>query len=281
MGGVSIRGKLNAPFNHEDFMATLELQVNCLCLFVPDPENNVVHILMPGTKGHAGHDGHNGHAESHEHVVRMLHHSFEKEEEKLLGRPMEGWALILGPEQASADLTLLPPQGASQGGALPNLSELTGKKVPRALVGPEPGDRVAARITLRSGRVTRMASEATWEIGGHPFPLAHQVTWQMSDVDHALEWQGLNGRPNTEPKPLETLQDLEPEDDLGYKLRIFHVTREGLPPKGGILKPEVMRAHYRAFYPLLGENDPGDDLLPRIKGKHIHQVNCGGGQAAL
>ncbi|HEV7588509.1 MAG TPA: hypothetical protein VGO40_10375, partial [Longimicrobium sp.] len=197
-------------------MATLELQINCLCLFVPDKAAKVVHILMPGTNGHNGHAGHE------KHVVRMLHHSFEGTE-KLMGRGMEGWALILGADHASADTTLVPPAGTPQGGVLPNLSKITGKTVHPALLGRTPGDLVAARITLRSGGVVRLASEATWVIDGREYALAHQVTWKM-EADNLLKWEGLNGKADGDPKPLEKLEELEPEDDLRYKLRIFHVT---------------------------------------------------------
>src|ERR1041384_7267906 len=171
-------------------MATLELQVNCLCLFVTDSANKVVHILMPGTKGHGGNDGHDGHAENHAHCGRMMQRGFAGETAKSVGLGMEGWALALGPANASADTTLAPRDAASKG-QLPNLTELAGgdKKVDAALVGLEPGDRVAARITLRSGWVTRLDSEATWEIAGQSFALAHQVTWWMPDVD-GLEWKG-------------------------------------------------------------------------------------------
>lgn len=262
-------------------MASLELQFNCLCLFVPDPENRVVHVLMPATNGHPGH-------EHHEHVVRMLHKSFPGDE-KQLGRGMEGWALTLGPEEATADTSLRLPPAAFQGGELPDLSEVTEevtgikKMVDRELLGLNPGPYVAARITLRSGGVSRMASEATWRLGDRDYALAHQVTWRMSDVSHQPTWERLNGQPGVAPppSPLPTLNDLEPEDDFGIKLRIFHVTPEALPPKVGTLSPEVMQAHYRAHYVLLDENDPEPEQLPRIKGSHIEQVNCGAGQAPV
>jgi len=262
-------------------MATLELQFNCLCLFVPDPAARVVHVLMPGTNGHEGH-------EHPRHVVRMLHHSFEgktdEKEDRLYGRGMEGWALTLGPDNASADTSLLPPQGALPGGVLPDLSKITGRTLDPGLVGMNPGAGVAARITLRSGKVTRMASESTWAIGNDTIALAHQVTWRMWDVEPELKWEPLGGRPQTQtyPRPpLATLDELEPEDDLDYRLRIFHVTDDALPPRGGTLKPSEMRSHFRGFYPLLGVNDPVDELLPRILEKQIVEVNCTGGRAAL
>jgi len=262
-------------------MATLELQFNCLCLFVPVPDQKVVHVLMPATNDHAGHAGHA------KHVVRVLHKSFP-EKENVLGRGMEGWALTLGTRDAKtntfaapdANTDLSPPAGAINSGVLPDLTSLTSaaNTVAPGLRGDSPGNLVAARITLRSGKVTRIDSEATWEIKRTEFPLAHRVTWEMPGDDVMVEWRGLN---NTTPatRPFDTLDTLEPEDDLGYKLRVFHVTEDALPPKGGTLKPSVMREHYRAFFPLIGINAPGDELLPRISEKHIDQVNCGAGQA--
>jgi hypothetical protein len=268
-------------------MATLELQFNCLCLFVPDPYNHAVHVLMPATNGQAGHDdhaaqpGHAGHAGSHKHVVRMLHHGFDGDE-RLKGRSMDGWALTLGSADEPLNSDLVAPAGAPRPAALPNLSDITGNPVRRALLGPNPGPRVAARITLYSGKVSRMASEARWEIDGKGFPIAHQVTWKLEvDPGTELTWERLNGGAQADARPpLAKLKDLEPEDDLGYKLRIFHVTEKALPPRGGTLKPSEMRAHYSTFYPLVGEDYPPDKLLPRITEKHIDRVNCGSGQGS-
>lgn len=263
-------------------MASLELQFNCLCLFVTDPDEEVVHVLMPATSGHAGHA-------HHEHVVRIIHKSFPGDQNQV-GRGMEGWALTLGPDEASAERDLVPPPGAFQGGELPDLTEITkegpddpGKTVDRALVGLNPGNKVAARITLRSGRVARILSEARWRIGTRDYALAHHVTWRMSDVGEKLDWARLDVEPGADlpEEPLANLNELTPEADLGYKLEIFHVTRDALPPKGGILAPAVMREHFRAFYPLIGEGAPGPNLLPTIKGFQINQVNCGSGQAKL
>ncbi len=259
-------------------MATLELQFNCLCLFVPDPVRKAVHVLMPATNGQSGHEGH---GDDHKHVVRMLHHSFE-EEERRKGRDMEGWALSLGAKNDRWDpveaLAPVDPEKA----ALPDLSAIDDRlRVDPSLLGPDPGSRVAARITLYSGKAHRMAAEARWKIGETELPLAHQVTWKLEvDPRAGLTWERLKDRADARP-PLETLKDLEPEDDhLGYKLRIFHVTEKALPPRGGTLKPREMREHYRAFYPLLGEHYPPDRLLPRLIEKHIDRVNCGSGQAS-
>jgi hypothetical protein len=263
-------------------MASLELQFNCLCLFVPDPENRVVHVLMPATHGHPGHEG-------HQHVVRMFQKSFTNGNEQLKGRDLAGWALTLGPDEASADTSLSLPPGAFKGGELPNLGKVTEEvkgikaMVDRALVGPDPGPGVAARITLRSGGISRMASEATWRLGTRDYALAHQVVWRMSDVGQQPTWERLNAPPQAaqvEP-PLQTLNGLEPEDDFGVKLRIYHVTDEALPPTVGILSPAVMQEHYRAHYLLLGEKNPANEQLPSIKGNQIEQVNCGAGQAPL
>lgn len=288
-------------------MATLELEFNCLCLFVPDPNDEVVHVLMPGTDGHPD-DHDDGHAEHGKHVVRMLHRSF-KGDEKLRGRPLEGWALTLGPETPSpsavrtlgpkvpsagrtppsktapASRTLVSHGDRDSEGELPDLSDITGRTVDPALLGLNPGSRVAARITLRTGRATRLAYESTWRIENdathitRDIRIAHQVTWRMEHVDPTLIWSRLSGRSNGDYAPLESLNALEPEDDLSYRLRIFHVTEDALPPRGGILKPAEMRQHYRAFYSLLGENHPADGLLPRITEKHILDVNCGGAMA--
>jgi hypothetical protein len=264
-------------------MAKLMLEFRCLCLFVTDPDSKAVHVLMPTMAGHEGHAG-------HQHVVRMLHRTFKNKEmdegtgKKTVGIPMEGWALLLGPENGSANLDLDHKVAAGGKKAeLPDLTTITNdKKVDRALVGPMPGHRVAARVTLRSGKLHDLDSEADWDIDGKPYALAHRVVWEM-DVDPALplEWKGLNGKSDNNAKPLESLIKLAPESNLSYTLTISHVTEKALEQDGATLDPAVMREHFRAFYPLLGENAPAAGLLPSIKGKGIGKVNCAGSRAQI
>ena len=249
-------------------MPLLELEFNCLCLFAYDEQDGDVHVLMPATHHHE------------KHVVRMFHRSFDKEGEKERGRDFEGWALELGDPSSKAETNLVPPTNPPQGTRLVNLNEIAGATVDPTLLRDEPDERVAARVTLRSGRVTRLVSEANWKIGGNVVALAHQVTWQMQGVAHKLDWKRLTAPEDQDP-PLASLKELDTEDDLGYRIRIFHVTENSLPPNSGAaLQPEQMKHHFRALYEMLGVQ-PDADMLPEFKSKPADGVNCGAGQAPV
>lgn len=262
-------------------MPKLTLVINCLCLFVRDEQEKTVHVLMPAT-GHTGHDGHDGGGghQHPEHLVQVLHRSFDKGQEKDKGRSMKGWALVLGEGDASADTTLEPPVLPPLGDEVVNLTNLIDKEIERRLVADQHNPEVAARITLRSGRVTRVVAEAEWELKNRSIFLAHQVTWEMLGVPHDLTWIKLD--PNAGDPPLKSLKELEPEDNLGYRIEIHHVTNEGLPPtSGGPLKPEEMAEHFRAFYSLFGMGQVDDSLLPKLKSQGVKGVNCGTSSAML
>ena len=249
-------------------MARLQLVFNCLNMFVSDPDNGAVHVLMPASDGHGGH---------HRHVVRMFHDSFTGEEKKQ-GRSMEGWALVLGTRPGTADASLVP-LSAPSGEELVDLTGVTGNTVSPDLVRDRPHPLVAARVSLYGGRITRLAAEARWELNGRRYALAYQAVWEMLDVPHELNWVPLNPKANA---PIASLKELPAERDLGYRLDIHHVTPKSLPPgQGGVLSPHEMAHHFAMFYPLVGIPHPGDDLLPSIPEKFTDGVNCGSTKATL
>lgn len=247
-------------------MAGLEIEFNCMCLFVPDEDAGTVHVLMPATDHHPHHGG-NDHQDGHaqgsaipKHVVKMLHPSFTGQKK---GRPMEGWALALGAQPGSATTRIAPPDPSQNGAKVVDLTDLTGgRRIERRLVEDVVTPEVASRVTLHAGKVTSVDAEAIWRFKGQNILMAHQVTWKIEELPEDLRWirLGAGGNP-----PLASLSELAPESDGSFRLRIFHVTEDALPPTGvGALNPVQVGRHFGVFYRLLGITDPGEDLLPQI-----------------
>lgn len=257
-------------------MATLEIDINCLCLFVRDEAARTMHVLMPSTSSHHHHGADHQDAFP-QHVVRMLHGSFSEKK----GRPMEGWALVFGERPGSADTTLAPSGDGGSSAEVADLTTLTGgKSIERRLV-EDSVDEVASRITFHAGKATALHAQAMWELGDRSIFMAHQVVWHIENVPEELTWISLGAE---QPSPLPSLKELRPEADGSYRLSVYHVAPDDLPPTGiGTLEPEQVKQHFRIFYDLLGIPNPGDDLLPQIAGPFMkgRTVNCGAAQAAL
>jgi hypothetical protein len=260
-------------------MPLLELELNCLCLYARDTGENgdehIVHVLMPRSDGHGEHAGHD------KHVVRMFHKDINEEKdgksERETGRSIEGWALVLGQGKSSANLTLKPEEQGSEA-EIPDLDELFGATLDRALIADAPNDKVAARITLRAGKVTGLFSERNFKLGERTIALAHRVIWTMNGVPHELDWRRLHA---TEPDvPLASLESLTAEDDDegGYRLEIHAVTENALPPgKAPTLSAADIKRHYAMVLSLLDIQEPGDEMLPEITGPGVDGSHCVGG----
>lgn len=252
-------------------MATLQLVIHCLCLYVRDEQERILHVLMPATKGR--------HAQ---HFAYLEHPSFQKP------RSLEGWALVLGTGSAAgtAALETLAPRGKREilnlTAATAGIEHPTGKRVKRALVkGQNPA--VTSRITLRAGEVTHTLGETLWRFKGRMVEMVTRVYWEMeiADVTARLEWHSIGASGNP---PLDSLSSLGKEHGLhnvpnrldgrmGYTVNVVHSTATDL-------KPEDVTHHFRAFYEQLLDHNPTDDQLPqnRQEGPRVH---CGSGQAVL
>jgi|GEM_PF-2506063 len=221
-------------------MPSLEISINCLCVFVPNPRAGVMHVLMPPTHGH------------HEHVVRVLHTGSPPE-----GKPMEGWALKVGGGGGPAQTTLQPRQPAAKGETIVDLSAIAGPIDP-TLTHDDAFPRVAARIDLRAGFLDRLHAEARWRVRKGRIAMAHQVVWKIEDVSDAqVAWKRMPG--GTTDQPFASLAELGSGTHL--KLDIYHVTRGALPPSSaGTLDPDAVREHFMAFYDLFGHRPSSTDL---------------------
>jgi hypothetical protein len=251
-------------------MSALEIEFHCLCLFVPEPEKNLVHVLMPSTgAAHEEHDhGHHhpaqgqggGGAGQHGHV-HDRHHAFIKYAG--LGQPvvMEGWALRLGREGGEID-TGLEPDGAVNGAQLIDLNAHTGGTLDPGLLLEQADERVTARVTLREGRLLSTFSDAQWLMKGKPVPMASRSVWRIDDFpDGQLEWKPLTA--SGEP-PLATLDGVDSTDGV-RRIHVFHTTREGMASGRTRLTPDEVREHFRVYLELYGirpQDDPHGVLLP-------------------
>lgn len=255
-------------------MATLDLEINCMCLFATDEQAGTVHVLMPATHDH-GHDD--------QHVVRLFHRSFPDQQE---GVSMEGWSLELGakPGEGEAGTAVKPPAVDASGvakGEIVDLSTVTDRTVSRTLAGADVyPDDLAARITLFHGSVAGREDEGTtWLLNETERVMAHKVVWRIENIPERLSWVDLGAGGS---EPLASLADLEPEADGSYRLEVHHVTRKSLPPiELGQLDEKAVRHHFGAFYKLL-EFQPADLHLPKyVKGGEGGKYNCKTAQADM
>jgi len=278
-------------------MPTLQLEFNCLCLFVRDEPRKILHVLMPSTQGHQhahpaappGTPGVRAAEGIEEHLVRLVHEAFEDEAPQ--GRPLEGWSLALGPASGTAELETL--NRPAKGPQIVDVSELTvdarrkqGRRVQRGLASRSDA-RIASRFTLRAGRVVEVDADAEWTFEGRTVQMAYRVVWEIDDVPDVLPWKPLVPRDGS---PLKALSELGAPVTLpvtgkqGYRLRVFNTTAAGLPPnddKPGQLSQAEVTHHFGIFYEVLGLPTPSDDLLPQPTEDDSVTVNCGTGQAVL
>jgi hypothetical protein len=261
-------------------MATLQLEFNCLCLFVRDETNNVVHVLMPRTD----------HPGMERHVVRLYHPTFPPAP---IGKSMEGLEWVLGPTTGSADFSRF---AKTTEGEIVDVTVISGdasghngKKAPKDLV-ETAHHHVLTRVTLRAGKVCSRTAAARWAFKGIKVYMAHRVVWEIDDVPDILTWNSLN---HADPIPLVSLADLGPETILpvcdqisgtkmGHRLEIYHTTPEGLPPDNeGQLDETAVRRHFRHYYELIGHSPIKDEELPYSVEVPLRTFNCGVGQALL
>lgn len=273
-------------------MATLEIDLNCMCLFVPDPRRGTnvgrVHVLMPAT-----HHCHGG----ERHVVRMMFRGRDGSEQM---RELEGWELVLGARPATAR-TRLEPSSAAADGTIVDLTELTrnggegGFRVPRTLI-RDKDPSVACRIVLNAGEVIDLdAQDAEWELGGDSHVMAHRVTWRMELPTAELTWKNLL-RQRRVRKPLASLDEVAPDvrgKETVYRLHVHHVTQKAFDKarEAGmdadttikfdprVLDDDEIRDHFRMFYTFLGDATPEDRLLPRLVEDRRDPDGGGGGWA--
>ncbi len=241
---------------------TLRITFSGLCLFVPEPaaggSNGRMHVLMPGMSGH-----HHHHAEDR-HVAAVAYDT---------GHLVPGGTPT--GITAMASLTgrqLIPVAGEEANlslcGHIVDLREITGRAVDADHLGADAGKKLASRVTLGAGRITRVAPGVCWEWRpGELRPIANQVEWEIADVEGeqlTLVSELIGG--GGEQKALGTLYPM----DGRVNVVIYHEPPQDLPPEPLHLEHQPVPArgftppHFSAFYTLFG--GPVPTLLPRYRG---------------
>jgi len=258
---------------------TLEVELHCMCLLVPDEKNGAVHVLMPCT--HHGSQG-------NQHIAVMRYRGPNGWK---YDRRLEGWALALGDPHAKkgADTSLTaPPTAAGKrkdgliDGTVVELSRRGGMdpRVPRRLL-EQPDPSVVSRITFHEGELAEAKSQdSRWIFDGQSVSIANQVTWRMQIHPDQMVWTRLD--PRRRQRPLASLGNITPArakagSTLTLRVQVYHVTPQTLPRKyrrgveeglpdfsRSVLTPPEIRSHFRMFYGLVGLNDPRQQVLPML-----------------
>ncbi|HEX2076138.1 MAG TPA: hypothetical protein VHG08_00465 [Longimicrobium sp.] len=240
---------------------TLRITFSGLCLFVPEAvggrTTGRMHVLLPGMFGHH-------HAGADRHIAALSYDAGSLVQGgPMLGVPslatLSGLALELGSGD-TAELGLC--------GHIPDLKEITGRPVDRDHLGADTRGKLAARVTLGAGRITRVAPGVCWEWRPGEFrPIAHKVEWEIPRVKGdrlAVTATPLGG--GGAPRPLGTLFPTNGR----LSLEVHHDTSENLPPDPVPVAQQAVPAlgehprHFSAFYEVFG--GPVPTLLPRYRG---------------
>jgi hypothetical protein len=241
---------------------TLRITFSGLCLFVPEPAaaggTGRMHVLMPGMSGHHHHGAEDRHvaavAYDTGHLVPGGTHTGITALAPLTGRQLTP---VAG-EEASLSLC----------GHIVDLREITGVGVDPDHLGPATSGKLASRVTLGAGRITRVAPGVCWEWRpGELRPIANKVEWEIADVEGeqlTLVSELIGG--GGEQKALGTLYPMNGR----VNLVIYHEPPQDLPPEPLPVDHQPVPArgftppHFTAFYGLFG--GPVPTLLPRYHG---------------
>lgn len=260
-----------------------------LCLFVPDPDRNQMHVLLPATANMADRPGQHAHGEEdasgedaaaspHLHLPRLVYdQAHERANQKQLSRrlachELERKAVLLtGAELGSAPPTLdLPDE-------MPDLDFLVGTgPVKQDAVKDDVEKRVTARVTLGTGAVTGYAFGASWTLkGSNPRRMTWKAEWTIrgiaGDFLPPIVLDSLSGGTASQTKKLFPIANT-------IHLTVYHVVPSELPPGGEFFIPELPTAeHVKGLYVLFKDNDAANVHAPEpVKPPLPVEVQCAG-----
>lgn len=225
----------------------LQIMIGGLCLFVPDPDDDRMDVLMPETGRHPCGDG----ADPHEHILALRYDEGGEEREVL----MKGGVLDLSGLSTSAPIFLSLPE-------VVDLHRVTRKKINRDQ--PAGPGQVRARLTVDAGFASGHLPGARWELA--PFgvqQMATAVTWTIPNI----ELDELNlGKFGLAPCAGHELPVLRPKNKV-IKCRLFHIPlseKDREYPSTEELKPGDPALHFQRFYTLFKDPNPGP--VPKFAG---------------
>jgi hypothetical protein len=238
----------------------LRINFMCLCFFVPDRQRGEVHVLMPSTCRHATDAD-----EIEPHLVSLmfpsaggtldaLGHEVAQGQGENDFIDMKGWTLVLGEKGTPANRRL--------SSRIPDVTPLAGRVDP-SLLGPDPGPKIASRVTLASGALKKTHPAARWRFNGREVAIAQRIVWEMTLPGDRLEWSRTRIADGHE-EPLPTIL---PTGGV-VKLEIHHTTPECFPVPQELpaLSSDVIAKHFGAFFTLfpLRRDPPRVPLLPEF-----------------
>jgi hypothetical protein len=240
---------------------TLRITFSGLCLFVPEPaaggSAGRMHVLMPGMGGHHHHGSEDRHVAALAYDTGHLVPGGTPTGLTAMA-PLSGRQLIPVAGEA-ATLALC--------GHIPDLREITGRAVDPDHLGPDTSKKLAARVTLGAGQITRVSPGVCWEWRpGELRPIANRVEWEIENVEGeqlTLVSELIGGG---EQKALGTLFPMNGR----VNLVVYHEPPQDLPPEPLPVEDQPVPArgftppHFSAFYGLFG--GPVPTLLPRFRG---------------
>jgi len=255
---------------------TLRLTFSGLCLFVPEPvgggPRGRMHVLMPALFG-----DHHDPADRHVPVI-AYDAGYLVQGGQLLG--VSALAKLTG-------RTFVPVAGddaelrlCSQ---IVDLRTVTGRSVDPDHLTNDTQYKLASRVTLGAGRITRVSPGACWEWGPGEFrPIADRVEWEIPDVEGdalTLVSDPLGG--GSTQRHMGTLFPV----NGALHLDVFHETPQDLPPDPLPAEyqsppmPGGSPKHFAAYYSLFG--GPVPIRMPRYWGSLADCPQLPGGCEAI
>jgi hypothetical protein len=240
---------------------TLRLHFSGLCLFVPEPvgggPSGRMHVLMPSMVG-------DQHDPADRHVPVIAYDAgYLAPDGQLLG--VSALARLTGH-------TFVPVAGAEAElrlcSQIVDLRAVTGRSVDPDHLADDTQYKLASRVTLGAGRITRVSPGLCWEWGpGELRPIAYRVEWVIPDVEgdrFTLVSEPIGG--GGVPRHMGTLFPV----NGALNLEVLHETPQDLPPDPLPVEfqsppmPGESPRHFAAYYSLFG--GPVPIRMPRYWG---------------
>jgi hypothetical protein len=241
----------------------LEVTITGLCVFRPDPANNVMDVLMVGSSHHPRHYPRVFYDAAHDSStpIGKASRRISLDESVLDLSQFKGAGGNLGPVPDLVDTGAI-----AQPKKLPSRADEKDKKNQKALV-------LSSRVTLPPGSITSPKPSGPWELqlggttlGSLPHAAWH-VVWTITGIQTAqLDWElkGLRDSYGQQLQPLKPLPPPPPPQDGWIRLLISNVVLEESEPflmLGVNPGPKSPMPHFDAYQEIYGASGAWPDLV--------------------